>query len=644
MTQETSTSVTFDVTTNPGTYVSGGTIAYTETGSVDMGGVQVSFDGSPVALTTPADINSTGTGTPAATTNAGYTEAGLTNVQYTAGTLAPGYYPITISFYNTSGGPASLRFGYNRVHGDIAEAATAAKGKKLAIVFLDDTGAASEFGSSGATTTSTTEEIPNPDYNSSDPISDSNVPYIAGIESLPQDQTELVNAVARANPNTVVVVNSENPVLMPWIGKVKSVLEMWYAGEEGGTSTARLLLGQADPSGHLPITFPAKSTDTIWGYNETVPLYDGDTLGQHPERLNGNGGCTGTGCPADSATQETEGIYTDYRFFDKEGINPLFPFGWGLSYAQFKFSDLHASRASDGGLNVSVRVTNTSDTPGSAVPQIYLGGPSSHPAGIQFAVRQLVQFAKVPFDAHQSQVVTMHVALRQMQYWNSATQQWLVATGMRTVYVGDADSTRSPVGDPGAGTSLPLQTTVEIGGTGISTGSDMQAKHILSLSSQHDLGRPTTCDDEQLSATLIDGTLLVPRGQWCDIIDTTIKGNLVIQSSEGVRIENSSVGGNVLARDNRVAEDPLSAGEDVLCGTTVAGDVKISGSTVPWNLGLCSGNTIGGNLVFSRNAASGSTISGNTIAGAFTCADNGAVTASGNTASTGGATCARRKD
>ena len=100
---------------------------------------------------------------------------------------------------------------------------------------------------------------------------------------------------------------------------------MWYAGEEGGTSTARLLLGQADPSGHLPITFPANATDTIWGYNETVPLYPGDTLGQHLERLNGDGGCSGTGCPADSTTQETEGIYTDYRFFDKEGTLSAVP-------------------------------------------------------------------------------------------------------------------------------------------------------------------------------------------------------------------------------------------------------------------------------------------------------------------------------
>ena len=145
-------------------------------------------------------------------------------------------------------------------------------------------------------------------------------------------------AVAAANPNTVVVVNSYDPVLMPWMGQVKGVLQMWLAGQEGRTSTARLLLGLANPTGHTPITWPAHATDTIWGYNETVPLYPGDKLGPHLERLNGNGACVGTGCPAITSRQETEGIYSGYRFFDKEGITPLAPFGFGLSYTTLGFS------------------------------------------------------------------------------------------------------------------------------------------------------------------------------------------------------------------------------------------------------------------------------------------------------------------
>ena len=147
------------------------------------------------------------------------------------------------------------------------------------------------------------------------------------------------------------MLNTTNPVLMPWLGSVKSVLEMWFSGEEGGTSTARLLLGLANPSGHTDITWPANATDTIWGYNETVPLYHGDTTGPHLERLNGGTGGT---------TDETEGIYNGYRFFDKEGITPLFPFGWGLSYTSFGYSGLRVSRGHSTAASTSAaRVTNT---------------------------------------------------------------------------------------------------------------------------------------------------------------------------------------------------------------------------------------------------------------------------------------------
>jgi hypothetical protein len=632
VTASTDTSVSYSSSTNPGTYASGGSIAVSTTGSALTGAVQVSFNGSPVTLSTPAEINNTGTGVAASPTNAGYTEAGLTNMQYSAGTLTGGaYYPITISFYNTSSGPASLRFGYNRANGDIADAAAAAKGKSMAIVFLDDTGAASEIG----TTTSggTTEEIANPYYNPGQPVSSSNPPYISAIESLPTNQTALVEAVAAANPNTVVVLNTENPVLMPWVSNVKAVLEMWYAGEEGGTSTARLLLGLADPSGHLPITFPANATDTIWAYNETVPLYPGDSTGPHLDRLNGNGGCAQIGsiaCPADTATQETEGIYTDYRFFDKEGITPLFPFGWGLSYTNFAYSGLHVFPASDGGLDVAFRVTNTGQVAGTTVPQVYLGAPSAQPAGAQFAVRQLVQFTRVTLQPQQSQQVFLHVTLRQLQYWNSATQQWLLATGDRTVSVGSADSTSAPIGDPTAASALPLQQTVRI--PAFDSGPHWAGRGFRAPSI-------TTCDDEQLSATLITGTLVVPGDAWCDVIDTTVAGDVVVDGrSAGVRIAGSTIDGNLLSIAATQAADPLSAGDDVLCNTTVKGNVAIAGSSasVPWLIGLCGGNKISGSITFVGNSATGSTISGNTIAGTLRCAGNGGVVASNN--SVGGRT------
>jgi hypothetical protein len=229
----------------------------------------------------------------------------------------------------------------------------------------------------------------------------------------------------------------------------------------------------------------------------------------------------------------------------------------------------------------------------------------------------------------------MHVALRQMQYWDANSQQWLLATGSRTVYVGDADALKAPVGDPGASSALPLRTTIHVLGTG--TGHQTVRYDVRdAFSSSHDggslSGTGLSCDDEQLSATLVSGNLVVPRGQWCDIIDATVKGNLVIDQSAGVRIEDSSIGGSVIALDNKVAADPLSANTDVLCNTTVGHDVEIidSGRSVPWNVGLCGGNTVHGTVAFIGNAATG-TITGNTVSGAMTCGGDGSVAASDNT-------------
>ncbi len=542
---------------------------------VPASGVTFALDGAAQTLSAPADVYGRGvTGAhsaalPGTPTDTGYTEAGLTNEATSASTLSGGtYHQVTITFGNATGGPASFRFAYSRDSGDIADAAAAAKGKKLAVVFLND---------NGATTT-----MPNP-YGSSPAT-------ISAPESLTAASTQLVEAVAAANPNTVVVLNTTNPVLMPWLGSVKSILEMWFSGQEGGTSTARLLLGLANPSGHTDITWPANATDTIWGYNETTPLYSGDTTGPHLERL--NGGASGT-------TDETEGIYNGYRFFDKEGITPLFPFGWGLSYTKFAYSSLHVTRASDGGLTVAARVTNTGQVAGATAPQVYLGAPSAQPAGIQFAVRQLSQFDRVTLEPGQSTNVTMNVPLRQLQYWSSAQQQWLTATGRRAVYVGDADSPAS----------LTLQATVTIPSS-----------------------NNVTCDDQQLSAVMVPGNVTVPRGAWCDLIDTSVAGNLQVNGS-GIRIAGSTIKGNLDIGDVRDAADPLSSGTNVVCNTTVNGNVSLEGSShsAPWNLGLCGSNTIKGNVTFDANAASGNSLTGNTIGGSLSCLSNGGVAASGNT-------------
>jgi beta-glucosidase len=525
---------------------------------VPASGVTFALDGAAQTLSAPADVYGQGvTGAhsaalPGTPTDGGYTEAGLTNEATAAAALTGGsYHQVTITLNNATGAAASFRFAYSRASGDIADAAAAAAGKKLAVVFLND---------NGATTT-----IPNP-YGSTPAT-------ISAPLSLTPANTQLVEAVAAANPNTVVVLNTTNPVLMPWVGSVQSVLEMWFSGEEGGTSTARLLLGLANPGGHTDITWPASATDTIWGYNQTVPLYAGDTTGPHPERLNNGPGGT---------TDETEGIFNGYRFFDKEGITPLFPFGWGLSYTSFRYSGLHVSRSGDGGLEVSARVTNTGRAAGSAVPQVYLGAPSDQPAGIQFAVRQLSQFDRVTLQPGQTRQVTMSVPLRQLQYWSDTHQQWITASGSRTVYVGDADSLAS----------LPLRATVTIPVSG-----------------------NVSCVDEQLSAVMVAGDVTVPRGAWCDLIDASIAGNLEV-SGTGLRVAGSTIGGNLDIGGVRDAADPLSSGTNVVCGTTVGGNLVLRGSSrsAPWSLGLCGGNTVHGHVTVTGNVTRGS-LPGSVLAG-----------------------------
>jgi len=322
---------------------------------------------------------------------------------------AGSYHAITVSFNNSGGGPASLRLAYNRAQGDIDDAAAAARTKRMAIVFLND---------ANATTTTA-----NP-Y-ASGPAS------ISAPQSLSAANTNLIEAVAAANPNTVVVLNTTNPVLLPWRDAVKSVLEMWFAGQEGGTSTARLLLGQATPSGHTSLSWPAHSTDTLWAFNQPFGLYPGDTAGPHLERLNydygagSNQACVNPAAPAPNntvCTNETEGIFTGYKYLDQMAIAPMFPFGYGLSYTTFKFSNLSITPSAHEA-DVTFDVTNTGARAGAEVAQVYLG-PGPDVAGAQQAVRSLQGFNRVALAAGETRRVTVHLPERAFQYWDEFSQSW----------------------------------------------------------------------------------------------------------------------------------------------------------------------------------------------------------------------------
>ena len=232
---------------------------------------------------------------------------------------------------------------------------------------------------------------------------------------LPGEQNQLVEEVAAVNPNTVVVLNTSQPVALPWVDKVKAVLEMWWPGDEGGWSTANLLLGKTSPAGRLPVTWGKNLTD----YPATDP--------KHPERSHKG---------VDGKTTYSEGVNVGYRWFDKTKIDPLFAFGHGLSYTTFEYSGLKVEKANDGGLNVSVNIKNIGKMDSDEVPQVYLGAPNEIPAGVQFPVRALVAFDRVHIASGQSKAVTLHVAPRQLQYWSTVGSKWVTASGKRTVSVG----------------------------------------------------------------------------------------------------------------------------------------------------------------------------------------------------------------
>jgi beta-glucosidase len=232
---------------------------------------------------------------------------------------------------------------------------------------------------------------------------------------LPGDQNKLVEEIAAVNPNTIVVLNVSMPVALPWLDKVKAVLQMWWPGDEGGWSTANLLLGKVSPAGRLPLTWAKKLTD----YPATDPRY--------PERSKKG---------VDGKTTYTEGVNIGYRWFDKENIEPLFPFGFGLSYTTFDYSGLSVKRAPDSGLDVTFAIKNIGGMDSDEVPQVYLSAPDSVPDDVQFPVRALVAFERVRIKKGESRTLTLHVAPRQLQYWSTKEGKWVMASGGRTLSVG----------------------------------------------------------------------------------------------------------------------------------------------------------------------------------------------------------------
>ena len=243
---------------------------------------------------------------------------------------------------------------------------------------------------------------------------------------IPDCQNRLIEAVAAANPDTVVVLHNGSPVEMPWIGRVKAVLEAYLGGQAVGEAAVRVLFGDVNPSGHLPESFPIRLED-----NPSYLFYGGE----------GN------------VTEYREGVFVGYRYYDKKKMEVLFPFGHGLSYTTFAYSNLRVSADSirdTDTLTVTVTVSNTGSRFGKAVAQLYVGDPESTPIR---PVRELKGFQKVALESGESKDVSFTLDKRSFAYWNQQIHDWHVETGDFTIEIGSSSR------------DLPLKATVKVEST-----------------------------------------------------------------------------------------------------------------------------------------------------------------------------------
>ncbi|NBZ89620.1 beta-glucosidase [Stagnihabitans tardus] len=295
-------------------------------------------------------------------------------------TLTAGTHEILVEFVSKPSDNlafAAMAVGLGRPMGDaeIAEAARIAAGAEVALVFVGRNG---EWDTEGSDLQSI---------------------------RLPGRQDELVSAVLKANPRTVVVLQTGGPVEMPWLDQAPAVLQAWYPGQEAGNAISDVLYG-AEPSGRLAQTFPR-----LWSHNPThsqdQEIYPG---------LNGH-------------VRYEEGVFIGYRHYDKQGLEPLFPFGHGLSYTSFEMSDVVVA-AGNGRASVTATVTNTGAREGTTVVQVYVGDPV---ASLPRPEKELKAFAKLTLAAGQSRRITLDLPPRAFAFWQDG---WVVEAGEFVVSTG----------------------------------------------------------------------------------------------------------------------------------------------------------------------------------------------------------------
>jgi len=250
--------------------------------------------------------------------------------------------------------------------------------------------------------------------------------------SLPHTQDKMIEAIAAANPHCIVVLETGGPVLMPWADKVSAIVEAWYPGIRGAEAVASIIFGDVNPSGKLPVTFPRSEADlphpSLPGMQYVPEGNDHHTRGQIP--------------PFDA--NYDEGLKVGYKWYEAEGKQPLFPFGFGLSYTTFAYSSFTA--AYDGNLRVVFRVTNTGKRAGAEVAQVY----ARLPAGAGEPFKRLIGWEKVSLASGETRIVTVTVDPQYLSIFNATRNAWELVPGDYTIYAG------------GSAASTPMSAMVDI--------------------------------------------------------------------------------------------------------------------------------------------------------------------------------------
>ena len=254
--------------------------------------------------------------------------------------------------------------------------------------------------------------------------------------ALPEHQDDLIARVAAANPHTIVVIESGGPVTMPWVNQVSAILEAWYAGSKGSDAVANLLFGDANPSAKLPLTFPKSEVDLPHPTVVKPPKATTGAARQGWKRI-------AAGLPAFQVRYD-EGVKVGYKWYDAENKPVLFPFGHGLSYTTYSYSNLKVTPVKNPRVNFTV--TNTGDRAGAEIAEVY----ASLPAAAAEPPKRLVGWSKVKLNAGESKEVAVEVDPKYLSIFNVEQNGWQLLPGTYTFLVG------------GSSQILPLKESVNL--------------------------------------------------------------------------------------------------------------------------------------------------------------------------------------